>query len=241
MISEFKTPAKTYQLEVNRYVCNKFGIAEFFSQCFSKDDLGIGKLVLDVGCGVGPLSFYLADQFERTVIGVEINGDACRCFRENIDKLGLSDSVKLVQGDFSKCGCGDENTQFDLIVSNPPINDNVSDDVVKKFSDCSYEHPSSSEFMYVTNSWHDDNGKDLLDHLFWFARTRLKKSGGIAISCCAMDGATEKTIFERGTAYGFTPNRSVIGTITTKSIGAVSSNLSTVNAYYVVLRRGTKW
>jgi len=237
MISFFKTPSRTYRLEVDRFVCNKFGIAEFFTNCFCENDLGDCRKVLDVGCGVGPLAFFLADQFGCTVVGAEINGDACKCFRKNVDILNLSDRVSLVEGDFSMSGWNAPDAMFDLIVSNPPIDDNVPDDIIQKYSGCSYEHPGSSEFMYVTNSWHDDQGKDLLDYLFLFAEKHLKINGRIAIAYCSIAGATEKTVSNRGAFYDFTVRRMINGAITMKSIGAETCNPSYVNAYYVVLQR----
>lgn len=237
MISEFKTPTRIYELDVDKFVCNKFGIAEFFTKHFCAEDLGGGKSVLDVGCGVGPLALFFADQFNCRVVGVEINGDACKCFHKNIRRFELSDFIAVEEENFADYSGKIISQNFDLIVSNPPIDEKITTSDILKFKNSSFKHPNSSEFVYVTNSWHDNNGKDLLDHLFIFAKNHLAKSGKIILTCCSLDGASEKTIFDRAAIYGFTSTKSISGKITTASIGAERSGLDTVDAFYVVLER----
>ena len=84
MYSKYITPDKQYLLKVDKFICNKFGLAEFFAKhydCFGNMQ---GITVLDVGCGASPLGIFLSDQHKCKVTGVELNPIACSCARDNI-------------------------------------------------------------------------------------------------------------------------------------------------------------
>ena len=116
MFSTFTTPLRTYALKVGKFVCNKFGIAEFFARSLTSLPVTCKK-VLDVGCGAGPLMIFLADQYGVQVTGVELNAEACRCCRDNMSKLLCSGMNTVFEGEFSSFAqiCAD--AKFDLIVS----------------------------------------------------------------------------------------------------------------------------
>lgn len=240
MTSEFKTSIRTYELEVDKFVCNKFGIAEFFTKNFCVDNLGSGRIVLDVGCGVGPLALFFADQFKYQVVGVDINGVACDCFRKNINRFELSHLITVEEANFAHYSNKSSLPTFDLIVSNPPLDETITSKDIMKFKYSSFKHPNSSEFAYVTNSWHDKYGKDLLDYIFIFAQHHLSKDGKIILAYCSLDGASERTVVERAARYGFKSTKLVLGEITTESIGAEQCGLTMVDAFYVVLEREGK-
>ena len=75
-----------------------------------------GQVVVDVGCGWGPLALTLADSLpDATVFGVDVNARArevCAC---NAAALGFDHLRVVAPEDFP------EATPIDLIWSNPPI------------------------------------------------------------------------------------------------------------------------
>jgi release factor glutamine methyltransferase len=72
---------------------------------------------LDVGTGSGILAIT-AGQVARRVVAVDINPEAVRYAKKNIEFNGLEDTISVLQGDlFSplESGC-----KFDVILFNPP-------------------------------------------------------------------------------------------------------------------------
>ena len=118
-ISILKCKDKNYELFVNDLVCNKFGIAELFCKHFYelKSLNYINGYGLDVGCGVGPISIFLADSGYK-IDGIEINGIACNLMKKNIDKYGFNNSINIIRNDFSTYSF---ESKYNFIVTNPPI------------------------------------------------------------------------------------------------------------------------
>ena len=204
MISIFSTRRKNYQLKVDKFSCNKFGISEFLVSTVDNNGSYSNLKVLDVGCGVGPLGIYFADQRNCIVTGIEISTIACSCCAENISTLGLLSNFKLVNVDF--CSYCEHNLadDFDLIVSNPPIDDNVSLDEIRKYQNLSRINIQNSRtFSYVTNSWHASSGRDLVDYIFLYGGNLLTNNGRIIIAFCELSCPDLSKIKKRGGLYGF--------------------------------------
>ena len=73
--------------------------------------------VLDVGTGSGAIALALADEHPGAqVVALDLSADALSLARENVERTGLGDRVKLRQGDLVDGVRG----PFDLVVSNPP-------------------------------------------------------------------------------------------------------------------------
>ena len=70
--------------------------------------------ILDVGCGSGILSIAGALLGSCNVLGVEIDEDAVRVARENVELNGVSDAVRVQQGDLTK----GVDFKADIIVAN---------------------------------------------------------------------------------------------------------------------------
>jgi len=64
-------------------------------------DLGLGRnmQVLDVGCGLGGASRYLAQEFGCRVTGLDLSADYCRVATGLTQRLGLDSLVSFRQGD----------------------------------------------------------------------------------------------------------------------------------------------
>ncbi len=72
------------------------------------------SLAFDIGAGTGVLSSVLARRGFRHVVGTDMDARALGCARENIERLGLSAQVEIVEADLFPAG------QADLVVCNPP-------------------------------------------------------------------------------------------------------------------------
>jgi methylase of polypeptide subunit release factors len=72
------------------------------------------NLAFDIGAGTGVLSAVLARRGLRRVVATDMDARALGCARENIERLGLSSQVEIIEADLFPEG------QADLVVCNPP-------------------------------------------------------------------------------------------------------------------------
>ena len=81
-------------------------------QLFSQIDLGNVKKALEVGCGIGVLSSYLAEKYKWEVTGIDLDSEqierAKNDYREN-------KYLKFFEADATKLPFGDN--EFDLVLS----------------------------------------------------------------------------------------------------------------------------
>jgi hypothetical protein len=72
------------------------------------------KLAFEIGVGTGVLSALLVKRGVQRVVATDTDSRALACAKENIERLGLSDRIELVNADLFPVG------QAPLIVCNPP-------------------------------------------------------------------------------------------------------------------------
>lgn len=89
----------------------------FLDVFFEKYDGPNPQMIVDVGCGYGPIACVVADKFEEAkIIGVETNDRARVLAEKNCRKNIGGERIKI----FSPNEI-DDTLMVDLIVSNPPI------------------------------------------------------------------------------------------------------------------------
>ena len=237
MYSKYITPDKQYLLKVDKFICNKFGLAEFFAKhydCFGNMQ---GITVLDVGCGASPLGIFLSDQHKCKVTGVELNPIACSCARDNIKKLNIEDSIKIINGNFATFIEKYKGPKFDLIVANPPVDDKITSKDIIKYADNTFEILDDESFSYLTNSWHSVEGKDLIDYIFEFGQKNLKSDGRIMIVFCTIDCVSPEYVYGKAKKYDYEISKVVDDYISAASIGAESLKMDKIYTYMVEFRR----
>ena len=73
-----------------------------------------GSTVLDLGCGVGPLSVWAALSGAKHVYAVDVMDHACECARLNAERAGVSDKVTVLCGDLFEPV---QDKQFDVVIN----------------------------------------------------------------------------------------------------------------------------
>ena len=76
------------------------------------------SLILDAGSGTGLLMFMLAQKSKAEIHGIEIDFDAHKQSKENINENKLKDRMKVFRGDFREYSFPEK---YDFIISNPPF------------------------------------------------------------------------------------------------------------------------
>lgn len=227
MISIFKTRQKIYELFVTEFVCNKFGLAEFFAETFIEEKKFFRAL--DAGCGVGPISIYLAEEFQAKVTAVDINSQAIECCRKNIDKYNLQKNIFAIEGNYAEV-YKNLSQKFHLIVSNPPINTNVGKKILNKNSPSDFE-----KYQFLTNSWHDEEGLELTDYILTSGKKLLTHDGKIFFVCCDIDCDPENYIEKKSEMHGYETELICQEKIAASKLGI--SSLNFVTGYIFVCRR----
>ncbi len=92
------------------------GTHETTSMCMElmEEYLKEGDRVIDIGCGSGILSIAAAMLGSGSVLGIEIDPDAVRTAKENVQANGVGETVAIRQGDLAK----DVSEKADLIAAN---------------------------------------------------------------------------------------------------------------------------
>lgn len=237
MHSYFNTPNKEYVLKTETFVCNKFGIAEFFTRNYESFEGKQGVRVLDVGCGVFPLGIYLADQKKNYVTGVELNPVAYKCAMDNVRDLNLDKYVKLINGDFRKLFKQYKEEKFDLIVSNPPLDNKISREEYLRYDSNSFKSLNDESYSYLTNSWHSPDGKDLADHIFESADKILKKDGKIILVFCDIDCETPDFVYRKAKSNNFMITNQITSQISCNDIGFRSDKNKKISVYMIKFGR----
>lgn len=237
MYSKYITPDKQYHLKTDKYICNKFGLAEFFAKHYNSFNIVQGINVLDVGCGALPLGIFLADQHKCEVTGVELNLIACDCAIENIKALNLEDSIEIINGNFVNYIEKYVGPKFDLIVANPPVDDKVASEDILKYANDTFETLDAGSFSYLTNSWHSSEGKDLNDYIFQFGQKNLQPDGRIMIVFCTIDCSSPDYVYRKAKKYDYEIAKVVEDYISVESIGAQALGGDKIYTYMAEFRR----
>ena len=233
--SVFKTSNKDYSLMTDTYICNHFGIAEFLATNYTQLNLASPKRVLDVGCGALPIGIFLADQHDCIVTGVDLNSIACNCATKNAARYGYEKKVDIINENFADYARTYGGPKFDLVVANPPIDVGVSNQVVQKYANVTFDTFDDEKYSYLTNSWHSEDGFDLLDYIFQFSTENLIESGCVVIAFCSIS-CSKDYVISKAKSYGFLSERVIDGVITPESIG-INRYKETIEATIVQFSR----
>ena len=131
--------------------------------------------ICDLGAGSGCVSAALAKNIPSSrVVGLDVSASALEVARRNIDRLGLSDRVTLLESDLFGAIPEDlpEEERFDAIVSNPPY---VSD---PEYSDL---EATVRDFEPRVALLGGPTGAELPIELVRQASPRLKRGGRLAL------------------------------------------------------------
>ena len=129
-------------------------------------------LVADICTGSGCIACSIASERPDTrVIAVDLSDDAVSLARQNVEELGLSDRVKVLQGDLGTPIPKRYIGRFDAVVSNPPyVPTSVLDDIPQEVS--------AFEPALALDGGVD--GLDVFRRLAPWARAALKEGGAFA-------------------------------------------------------------
>jgi ubiquinone/menaquinone biosynthesis C-methylase UbiE len=88
---------------------------EMLDLAVEMSDIKDGERILDIGCGTGLLSLKFLEAADCMVSGIDLSDDMLNVFKYKIDKLNLTDQIKIKSGDAANLGF--EDSTFDVIAS----------------------------------------------------------------------------------------------------------------------------
>ena len=201
LLAPFNINEQQCFLDVEPFVCTKFGFAELLARHMETVLRVIDfkyENVLDVGCGVGPLCLIWCS-YGAHVTGVDLNPIAIKCCKSNLFRFGYDKKSNIIQADFSKWHTTEK---FDIIVSNPPISFSTYS-FAEKFPIEIETKWNSEDFSFFTNAWRDEHGKNLVDYIFMQARQLLYSKGRIIILFNDIENNIPEYIFKKCEKYGY--------------------------------------
>ncbi|MFS0823195.1 class I SAM-dependent methyltransferase [Bacillus sp. 1P02SD] len=99
---------------------SKFGVSgahpggmELTKKLFENQMINSSSCILDVGCGTGQTSAYLASRYGAKVTGLDINPNMIKKAKDRMAKHQLP--VEIIQGSIEKCPLND--SEYDFIIS----------------------------------------------------------------------------------------------------------------------------
>ena len=76
--------------------------------------------VLELGCGTGAVSFYLAARGAAEVTGLDVNPRMVELFNKSAEENGIASRVRALEWDIKDIKSFCKTETFDLVVANPP-------------------------------------------------------------------------------------------------------------------------
>lgn len=130
----------------------------------------------DIGTGSGAIAIAIAKHLPKSVIqAVDISSDALQIARWNVEQLGVTEQVELVEGDLMEPLPTD--ASFDLVVSNPPY---VSE---AEYSELDKEVKEFEPKLALVSG---PRGTELIEKLAGQAAKRLRPGGRLIIELSPM-------------------------------------------------------
>lgn len=134
----------------------------------SQTDFSEGDKVLDLGCGYGVVGILAAGVVgDQSVVMSDCSATAVRVARQNAVRNGYPD-INVVQSDAYD---HIEDTDFSLILSNPPYHTDFS--VAKRFIQGGYRHLVSGGRMIM-----------VVKRLLWYRNKLTSVFGGVKVREC---------------------------------------------------------
>lgn len=135
------------------------------------------KNALDLGCGYGVVGVYLSKAFGLEVDMVDINERALDLAKQNVELNQTKANV------FKSDGLSDVISQYDLIVTNPPIR--AGKETIYRFFEDSHKHLKDGGILYVViNKKHGaDSAKRKLESTYNTVNLVGRKKGFHVFTC----------------------------------------------------------
>ncbi len=92
-----------------------------------------GLSVLDAFGGSGALSFEAISRGAKSALMIELDKDAFRTIKENIETLDLEEQVTVIRGNIKGWSNNNINTEFDVVLCDPPY-DAVLEQLIHKLA-----------------------------------------------------------------------------------------------------------
>jgi len=111
---QVRVRGRTYRITREVFNPKYYGTSRFMAR---HTEAGLDDVVLDMGTGSG-IQAIVAAQTAARVVAVDVNPEAVRCARENVEANGLGSTVTVVESDLF--AALEQGQRFDVILFTPP-------------------------------------------------------------------------------------------------------------------------
>lgn len=137
-------------------------------------------LIIDVGCGYGPIACVVADQFpESKIIGVEMNQRARELAEKNCRKNIGENRIRILSPSEV-----DDTIMVDMIVSNPPIRigKEALYELLRGWS--TRLNPGGQMWLVIAKNLGSDSAAAFIEHELKMKVTRVSSKKGFRVLKC---------------------------------------------------------